>query len=663
MSPHIRYEEELNPQQYAVVTAEDGPALVIAGTGSGKTRALTYRVAYLLDKGVDPRSILLATFTNKAAREMLCRVEGLSGEKARSVLGGTFHHIAHLILRARGYRVGIERSFTILDREDAESLINQCIKEFMPSRDKRVPRGEVLAAVFSYGVNMMKNVENVIEERFPHLVEFTDEIKRVATRYQSEKLKNNALDFDDLLYYFFRLLKDCNDLREVYSSRFRYVLVDEYQDTSRIQAEIVDLLSSLHRNIMVVGDDSQSIYSFRGANPDNMFTFLEKYPEASVYKLEINYRSIPEILELANASIQCARKVYPKRLTAVKPSGELPEVVYVSDEFHEARYIADNIVELERDGVPIQEIAVLYRAHYQSMALQMELTRRGIPFEVRSGPRFFEQAHVKDVLAYLRIACNPRDELAWKRVLKLYPGIGSRTADKVWSQISEYPDPLAFFLNNIPTVKQRTGKRSLEHLLQVLKAISTVEMKNNPSAAIAAVINKGYDDYMKTHFVNYQARKDDLNQLVEYARSFPNMEQLLAEMALVSHASADELQESEGARERVILTTIHQAKGLEWDAVFILGLNEGRFPSARALKENPENEEEERRLFYVAVTRARKILKIFIPRASVSRRDVDRLMLKPSRFIQELPPHLYEEVDLSGVFIRNFEEEYDDWSG
>ena len=424
----LDYEKELNPQQLAVVQAAGGPILVIAGAGSGKTRVVTYRVAYLIESGVDPSGILLVTFTNKAAREMLHRVEllvpavGGSGWKG---VGGTFHHIGNRILRRHAPLVGYQPNFTILDREDAKSLMDACITDLkINPKGSRFPKGEVLEDLVGLSVNTQRPIDELVLERYPFFYELLDDIRAVAEHYRKRKRELNAMDFDDLLFYWKTLLQEHPEVRARYGEQFQHILVDEYQDTNRIQADIIDLLAEGHGNIMVVGDDSQSIYSFRGANFANILTFPDRYPAAKVFKLEINYRSTPEILHLANSSIVHNRYQFPKELQTVRPAGPMPSLVPAQDILEQAAFVAQKVAEIRDGGIPLSQIAVLYRAHYHSMELQMELTRRGIPFEVRSGLRFFEQAHIKDVCAYLKIICNPLDELAWKRVLQLYPRSG-----------------------------------------------------------------------------------------------------------------------------------------------------------------------------------------------------------------------------------------------
>ena len=410
------FAEELNDEQRAVVTETGGPLLVLAGAGSGKTRTLTYRVAWLLQSGINPDRILLATFTNKAARSMLSRVGSLVGENIPLYWGGTFHHIGHKMIRRHADRLGYDRNFSIMDSEDARQMANTCIAETVEKKLPKFPKGDVLRDVFSYTANTDRTLYDVVSDRYPHFLYCFEAIQAVSDRYAERKRRLNVMDFDDLLINWRKLLIEHDDIREQYAERFLHVLVDEYQDTNLIQGEITDLLAGHHRNIMVVGDDSQSIYSFRGANYANIISFPDRYTDCRIFRLETNYRSTPEILNMANLTIQNNPRQFPKTLRAVRERGVRPALVAARNVGRQADFVSQRIIELVGDGISFSEIAILYRAHYHSMEVQMELTRRGIPFELRSGIRFFEQAHIKDVAAYMRILVNPMDEMAWKPV-------------------------------------------------------------------------------------------------------------------------------------------------------------------------------------------------------------------------------------------------------
>src|SRR3989440_4100518 len=440
-----RYRAELNEEQFQVATANAGAALVVAGAGSGKTRAITYRVGDLIEHGVAPARIMLATFTNRAAREMLRGVEMLtSGGDVRRVWGGTFHRIANLILRRHAAAIGYESNYSILDSEDARDFLAACVDEAgIDTKARRFPKAEVLQDIISFANNTDRPIEDVMARRYPHFEPLTQQVKRVDMIYMERKRERNVMDYDDLLLNWKRLLMEKADIAALYADQFQHILVDEYQDTNKLQAEIVDLLAVKHRNVMVVDDDAQSIYAWRGAAVEGIYEFPKRYTEARVFRLETNYRSTPEILAVANAAIAANRKQFPKELRAVRPSlNAPPALVACSDADQQATFVAARVLELREEGTPLTEIAVLYRSHYHSLELQLELTRRGIPYRIRSGVRFFEQAHIKDVLAYLRLITNPRDELAWKRILRLIPNVGPATANRIWERLAYAPDPL-----------------------------------------------------------------------------------------------------------------------------------------------------------------------------------------------------------------------------
>ncbi|HEY5611691.1 MAG TPA: ATP-dependent helicase, partial [Thermoanaerobaculia bacterium] len=468
----VRYEEELNPQQLEVVMAGDGPMLVIAGAGSGKTRTLTYRVSRVIEDGVDPSDILLLTFTNKAAREMLSRVEQLVTIDTRRIWGGTFHAMGNRLLRNYADILGYKRNFSILDEEDAKELMESSISASgAPTLEKRFPKGDVLLDIYSYGINTETPIEIYIDQNYPHFAMYLDAMREVFRRYAQRKREANAMDFDDLLLNWKILLVQFPDVSTALQAKFRHILVDEYQDTNKLQAEIVDRMAATRRNVMVVGDDAQSIYSFRGASFENIITFPHRFADAKIFKLEINYRSTPQILQLANAAIAHNRFQFPKELQAVRATGPDPAVVGVDDVYEQASFVAQRILELRDEGERLSDIAVLYRSHYQSLELQMELSRRLIPYEIRSGVRFFEQAHIKDVIAYLKIVMNTRDELSWKRALKLYPKIGERTASSIWSELSATNDPLQQFLHEGAAGGSRAASVSVENFRKVLRLL------------------------------------------------------------------------------------------------------------------------------------------------------------------------------------------------
>lgn len=645
--PDLRkYQEELNPAQYTAVTAGDGPHLVIAGAGSGKTRVVTYRVAYLLDCGVDPSRILLVTFTNKAAREMLHRVEALVKADIRRIWGGTFHHVGNLVLRRHGKALGIAPDYNILDREDSKELIQACVSELgIKVKEARFPKGEVLQDVLSHSVNTKQLLAQVLQSRYPFFAHFEEEVQKVARRYQERKRALNLLDYDDLLALWLKLLQDHQEVRDHYANRFRYILCDEYQDTNHLQGETLDLLASSHRNLMVVGDDAQSIYAFRGAHYENILRFPERYPDVRIHKLETNYRSTLQILELANASIINNRRQYLKVLKAVRGSGPLPSLVPLADELEQATFVAQRVLELRDEGIPLKEIVVLYRSHFHSLELQMELTRRGIPFEVRSGLRFFEQAHIKDVVSYLRIVANHLDELAWKRALKLHPGIGNVTAERVWRAVSSGAEGLEMaFHPDLPFSLPKASRPGFSEFLKVLDKLHQPALRKSPSDMIQIVLSEGYEEHLKARYPNWFSRLEDLRQLAIFAGRYSSLNGFLSELALLGLVAGEDIIREDEMEERLILSSIHQAKGLEWSVVFLIWLVEGMMPASLSLKEEG-GEEEERRLFYVASTRAKDQLYLCYPLFS---RDIYRqhVIQKPSRFILELPQGCYERWEV-----------------
>ncbi len=645
-----RYRQELNEEQFRVVTAKPSAALVVAGAGTGKTRAITYRVAYLIEQGVSPQKILLATFTNRAAREMLKRVELLTGsQNIHKIWGGTFHRIANLILRRHAVSIGYNSNYSILDSEDARDFINVCIEEAaIDTRAKRFPKPEVVQSIISYANNTDSPIEDVIVKKYPYFEMLAQQIKRVDFVYMERKKERNVMDYDDLLLNWKRLLIEKPDIANVYAEQFEHILVDEYQDTNRLQAELIDLLAVKHKNVMVVGDDAQSIFAWRGAEFTNIYEFPKRYPQAEIFKLEMNYRSTPEILGLANVSIANNRRQFPKTLEAVKKSkGFLPALVPCADVEQQSAFVASRILELRDEGVSLEDIGVLYRSHYHSIELQLELTRRNIPYRVQSGVRFFEQAHIKDVISYLRIIVNPRDELAWKRLLKMIPSVGNATANKIYESLAYAENPFALIKKDDFKYQPRS-KNNWRDFVELLEKITSDENRKNPAKQIELILTNGYEQYLEENYENAEARLEDLRGLAVYASRYDSTEDFLSELALLSTERFKEPSPIVGEDvvmggeedELLTLTSVHQAKGLEWKAVFLIWAAEGKFPSPRSLKEI-DSEEEERRLWYVAITRAKDELYLTYPLMIV---DYNRqtILQKPSRFIQECPPALFE---------------------
>ncbi|MBM4026613.1 MAG: ATP-dependent helicase [Planctomycetes bacterium] len=639
----IDFGADLNPEQLAVATAPGGPMLVVAGAGSGKTRALTYRLAWLVHHGVDPGRIMLVTFTNRAAREMLNRVELLVKQKTRDIWGGTFHHIANRILRTHGKRLGISPDFTILDREDAKDLLASCIQEAgIDIRARRFPQKNVLAAMSSFIQNTLEPLPEVISKRFPMFIQELEGIERVLVLYAEKKRLRQLLDFDDLLSAWLRLMADHGEVREMLAGQFQHILVDEYQDTNAIQGAIVDLLAARHRNLTVVGDDSQSIYSFRGANFHNIITFKQRYPDAKEYKLETNYRSVPEILTLANAIIAQNSRRLPKNLKAIRTSGLKPAVVPCQDHFTQSRFIAEYVLHLLDQGRTLGDIAVLYRSHWHSLEIQLEFQRRNIPFHIRGGLRFFEQAHMKDILCYLRVLQNPRDELAWLRLLKMLPRVGSAISRRVWQHISSAADPFNEVLGiETATLLPTSAQPIFQEFVGLLQESREID---SPAEVIDLANKRFYDDYLVSHYDNAAMRREDIRALANFAGQYKNVEAFLADVSLAGEFSGETCVEGPVEQEFVILSTVHQAKGLEWPVVFIPWLADGRFPTDMAMNRE-EDLEEERRVFHVAVTRARDELYLVLPQVYRNRGGT-LIMMKPSRFLTELAKDLTEPMEL-----------------
>jgi len=658
----IDYQSVLNEQQFAVVSSRPGPALVIAGAGSGKTRTLTHRVAYLLDKGVDAGNILLLTFTNKAAREMLQRVEELVPGDIRSLWSGTFHSIGNRILRRHADELDYTRSFSILDRDDQKAMMKQVVKECgIPAKGptgKRFPKVDVLISIISLAENTCTSIDEVIYSQFAQVDTWTEEIKSIERAYRVKKKKTNSMDFDDLLVLTLKLLQEHADLRALYQKKFQHVLVDEYQDTNRVQCDLIDLLVGDRQHLMVVGDDAQSIYSWRGADMDNILSFHKKYPDAEVYKIETNYRSVPEVLALSNAAIRPNLVQYDKELRAVREGGEMtPALVPLDDPSFQAEFVTTRIGELIDEGMEPNEIAVLYRAHYQSMEIQMELTRRKIPFQITSGLRFFEQAHVKDVAAMIRFVVNGRDEVSFKRMALLLAGVGPKSADNLWlawqqSAIGASLEvPESFSETMLKFRVPSKAKSSWEQLCYTLDELVPDGEFARPSEMIYSILEGVYDEYMQSSFDNYDNRKQDIQQLMSYAEDYSDILEFLAQLSLMSSVDGDprktKAEEQKELEDSVMLSSIHQAKGLEWKVVFVIWLADGMFPNGRVLESGDEKSfEEERRLFYVAVTRAKDQLYLTYPMTNPKTYTGD-YVLRPSRFLEAIPKEMTEEWEVS----------------
>ncbi len=638
-SSGLDYRKELNAAQYEAATAMEGPLLIIAGAGTGKTRTLVYRVAHLIDQGVDPRSILLLTFTRRAAEEMLRRASLLIDSRCSQVAGGTFHSFANLVLRISGRHLGLSPSFTIMDRTDSEDVIQLIRAEMgLNAKDKRFPRKQTVGEIFSMSLNKQIGLADLLELEYPHLVEVNFELSELFERYVSYKRSKSLLDYDDLLTLLRDLLAHHPEARERLSNTYRFIMVDEYQDTNHLQAEIVRLLAATHDNVAVVGDDAQSIYSFRGANFRNIMDFPKHFPGARIIKLEENYRSTQPILNVTNEIIQRAREGYEKRLFTRKTSGARPKLVQAGSEHMQSQFVCQKILELREEGVPLWDIAVLFRSSFHSFDLEVELTRHKIPFVKRGGFQFMETAHVKDLLAYLRVLANPQDGISWNRILLLLDGIGPGAAQKITHWLSGGK-------NAVERLRSYSAKgkvaQELKTLAQVLEEAAGVEL---PSEQMQYLLQYYVPILKQNHPDDHPKRLRDLEHFQGMTERYRSLERLLSDMALEppndSIAGTLAVDPDEGP---LVLSTIHSAKGLEFHSVFIIWTLEGRFPSL--YNSSPEDLEEERRLLYVAATRAKQNLFMSYP-TRVFDKTLRMVLSRPSQFIDGISSRLLEPVAL-----------------
>ena len=659
--PRIDFEAELNGQQLEAVTSGPGYSLVIAGAGSGKTRTLTYRVAWLLEQGAPPHSILLLTFTNKAAREMVERVHSLVPGAAEGIWAGTFHSIGNKILRLHATEAGFRPGFGIMDREDSEDMLSAILKDdSIVSGNRRFPKASVLSDIFSLAANTASPVQKILSEKYRYFLPIASEIEKVQSAYEARKRDANSLDFDDLLSKAAALFQLRPDIAARYQSLFRNILVDEYQDTNRLQGELVEAFAAKHGNVMVVGDDAQSIYSWRGADFENILRFPERHAGAKVFRIETNYRSVPAILALANAAIAPNEKQFPKTLEPARGAKVFPPALVTTEtNTGQAEFIARRVSELVGEGMDPGEIAILYRAHYHSMEVQIEFTRRGIPFSITSGIRFFEQAHVKDVAAFLKLAVNPRDETSFRRIARMLPGIGEKTAAGLWQKASAVLAGGGGFSALASLKVPAKAEKAWVQLVHTLCDLTPAGAPLPPGEMIQCAMFAVYEDYMKEKFPNYEARREDLETLQAFASEFGDTAEFLAQLALLGGLETQDALAPQSSAGKVTLSTIHQAKGLEWKVVFLVWLADGMFPGARSL-DDPAALEEERRLFYVGITRSMDQLYLTYPQMRFGGGPGAGFQI-PSRFVQDLPPELYEtwEPDADFPLARDMEAEGD----
>ena len=634
----IKYAEVLNPAQYEAVAHREGPLLVVAGAGSGKTRTLIYRVARLIESGVPPGAILLLTFTRRASQEMLHRAEQLVGDRSRAVSGGTFHSFANTVLRTWGAPLGLKPNFTILDRADMEDVINLLRSRMgLGSRERRFPKKGTLAEAISMARNKRRVLDEEIELDFPHLIEHVEEIVQLAEKYEAYKRERGLLDYDDLLDKLVELLQQHEGVRQRLSDAYRYIMIDEYQDTNEVQAEIVRLLAANHRNVMAVGDDAQSIYSFRGANFRNILDFPKIFPNARIVKLEENYRSIQGILDVANEVISRAAESYTKVLFT-KRQGELrPMLVRAADEHMQSRFVAQRILELREEGVELNEIAVLFRSSFHSFDLELELQRRDIPFIKRGGFKFIETAHVKDVLAHLRVVANPTDAVSWLRALTLVKGVGNRTAERLIELLINAPEPeKALIASSAVSIARGEGPDGFRRLAELLASMRG-EAKR-PADQVAATIAYYLPIMREAYPDDFPKRERDLEHFQNITERYRSLQSMLSDMALEPpNDSLGGVLATDTEDELLTLSTIHSAKGLEWKVVFLIWAADGRFPGPQSM--DPEDLEEERRLMYVATTRAKDELYLSYP-IYMFDRAMGYTMGRVSRFLEDMAPEI-----------------------
>ncbi len=634
-----KYRQALNDAQFEAVTTTEGALLVVAGAGTGKTKTLTYRVGYLIESGVPAQNILLLTFTRRAAQEMLARAASVADARCAHILGGTFHAYAYKLLREYAHKMNLAENFVVLDQADAEDTVEIVRTALgLHKKEKRFPKKNTLQRIISTAVNKQVPIEQIVETSYPQFVCFLDDILKVADAYRDYKHTNSLLDYDDLLTHLKTMLETQNDVRHRIASQLRYVMVDEYQDTNVIQADLVALLSSVHQNVMAVGDDAQSIYSFRGANFRNILDFPKRFPNTKIIKLEENYRSTEKILSLTNNVINQAKEKFAKHLyTKIKPGGELPSIVAAPDERYQSRFIAQRILELREEGVPLNQIAVLMRNSRDSFDLELELKKRNVPFVKYGGQKIIEAAHIKDFVSYLKVLYNPRDVLAWNRILRLLEGVGPKTIQGLIEWIKTTPNPYDFATASV-------SPKYLSALKKLGTMLSNLSQNLSSLTVVAETLFDYYQPILReVYYEDFQKREKDLENFLGIIANYTSLETLLADLALEPiDLSAIETKATLKDEAPLTLSTIHSAKGLEWHTVFLINALDGIIPSRYAVGET-ESLDEELRLLYVALTRAKNLLYISYPIICKGSEDY---FGNPSRFLQKVPESLYEKWQL-----------------
>lgn len=634
----VNYEEDLNDAQLEAVKSKEGSILVIAGAGSGKTKTLTYRVARLIEDGIKPENILLLTFTKKAAAEMLSRATIVLDNRCEKVAGGTFHSFANIILRKYSKLLGLKNNFTIMDRTDCEDVINHIVGQMFPKKEKRFPKKSTLLDIYSKSINKVTPTKQIIADEFPQFAHCEDKIIEVHKAYVAYKRENSVLDYDDLLLYIKLLLENNEGLRKRLSNEYKYIMVDEYQDTNTLQADVIRLLASEHHNIMAVGDDAQSIYSFRGANFRNILDFPKLFENTKIIKLEQNYRSTQNILKLTNEIISKAKEKYAKNLFSNITSPQIPALICAKDTQMEADFICQRILELLDEDISLSDICVLTRNARMSYNLEIELSKRAIPFQKFGGPKFMETAHIKDVVAHLRVILNPDDVISLTRILLLLKGVGASTVNNIMPIIKGDLKP---DIKLLPSNKTQ----SLTPLFNTLGQLRDSSATKKPEEIVSAVINY-YRPILKDKYEDFSKREKDLDHFEYLSTQYSNLEDFISDLALEPpDASVEGMYKKNSDDEALTISTIHSAKGLEWDSVFIIGAVDGRFPSAYSFN-SEEEMDEELRLMYVATTRAKNNLYITYP-VDMYDYSMNMVLSKPSRFLDGIPDDILERWDIT----------------
>jgi DNA helicase-2/ATP-dependent DNA helicase PcrA len=637
----LDYKNLLNPAQYEAVMTTDGPVLVIAGAGTGKTRTLVYRVARLIESGVNPGSILLLTFTRKAAKEMLRRAAELIDSRCEKVSGGTFHSFANLILRKFSNKIGLSSTFTILDQSDSEDVINLVRGNLGFDRSKkRFPKKQTLADIFSLSVNRQKTIQETVEKDYYHFIDSLNEILVICKEYTDFKKRNSMLDYDDLLLTLKMLLEENEDFRRYIHRTYKYIMVDEFQDTNKLQADIVALLGGASRNIMVVGDDSQSIYSFRGANFKNIIDFPNQFKDAKIITIEQNYRSTQAILNFTNEIIAHAKEKFQKILYTNNSFGDLPYLVAADSDNLQSKFIVEKILELREEGIDLKDIAILFRSGYLSFDLEIELRKAGIPFKKFGGLKFIETAHIKDVISLLRIINNPTDKISWFRVLQLLAGIGPKKARDIIDDIEQTSKTHFKFQKFI-------GEKNYpENVVTLFDTLSKSSRASLSPADRLNILLPYYEPLLREKYDDFHKRLKDLEIFQMISENYRSLNSFLDDLALEPpSASIYDIASTANEEEFLTLSTIHSAKGLEWHSVFVINVVEGFFPSFRSA-ESFDEIEEERRLMYVACTRAKRNLFITYP-MTLFERGNGLVYTKISRFLSPINNEYFDEWILS----------------